>query len=94
MQIARLILTVLTIVVGVDISSAQQARTPAPPEQLGKSTFRSCCIPAVKEQFDRALALLLHSFWAKEAIQGFNAVLRQDPDCVIAYWGLAMAAQH
>ena len=68
-----------------------KARAPAPPEQLGKVYFPTSCSPAVKKQFDRALALL-HSFWAKDAIEGFNAVLQQDPDCVIAYWGIAMAA--
>jgi hypothetical protein len=36
---------------------------------------------------------LLHSFWSKDAIEGFNAVLEQDPECAIAYWGIAMSLQ-
>jgi hypothetical protein len=55
------------------IAQPGQARTP--PEQLGKVHFATSCSPAVEKRFDRALALL-HSFWAKDAIEGFNGVLR------------------
>jgi hypothetical protein len=93
MQIVRtFVFAGLAILFGVQVALAQQSRIPAPPEQLGKVYFPISCSPAVEKQFDRALALL-HSFWAKDAIQGFNAVLQQDPDCAIAYWGIAMAAQ-
>jgi hypothetical protein len=54
--------------------------------------FATSCDPAVERQFDRAMALL-HSFWAKDAIAEFKAVLRQDPGCAIAYWGIAVAHQ-
>jgi len=63
-----------------------------PPEQLGKVHFPTSCNPAVAKQFERAMALL-HSFWAKDAIAGFNEVLKQDPGCAIAYWGIAMSHQ-
>jgi tetratricopeptide (TPR) repeat protein len=92
MQIARMIVTSLAMSIGVDVSLAQQSHPSSPPDQLGKVHFPTSCSPAVEKQFDRALALL-HSFWAKDAIQGFNAVLQQDPDCAIAYWGIAMSAQ-
>jgi hypothetical protein len=72
------------------IAQPGQARTP--PEQLGKVHFATSCSPAVEKRFDRALALL-HSFWAKDAIEGFNGVLREDPGCAIAYWGIAMSMQ-
>ena len=65
---------------------------PKPPDELGKVHFPTSCDPAVEQQFDRAMALL-HSFWAKDAIAGFNTVLRQDPGCAIAYWGIAVAHQ-
>lgn len=68
------------------------ALAPSPPEQLGKVHFPTSCDPAVEQQFDRAIALL-HSFWAKDAIAGFNAVLRRAPGCAIAYWGIAVAHQ-
>lgn len=93
MQIARtLVVAGVTALFAVEATFAQQSHAPSPPEQLGKVYFPTSCSPAVGKQFDRALALL-HSFWAKDAIQGFNAVLQQDPDCAIAYWGIAMSAQ-
>ena len=92
MQIARAFVAGLAVLIGVEVSLAQQSHAPTPPEQLGKLYFPTSCSPSVEKQFDRALALL-HSFWAKDAVQGFNAVLQQDPDCAIAYWGIAMSLQ-
>lgn len=92
MQTVRVIVAGLAVLIGVDVSLAQQSQGPTPPEQPGEVYFPTSCSPSVEKQFDRALALL-HSFWAKDAIQGFNAVLQQDPDCAIAYWGIAMSLQ-
>jgi hypothetical protein len=61
-------------------------------ERLGKVNFPNSCNPAVAGNFNTAIALL-HSFWAKEAIEGFNLVLKEDPSCAMAYWGIAMASQ-
>ena len=58
------------------------------PEQLGTVSFPTSCNPAVQAQFTRSVALL-HSFWFKEGEKGFNEVLIRDPNCVIAYWGIA-----
>jgi hypothetical protein len=65
--------------------SASQAR-------LGKVHFANSCDAGVQKVFDVSIALL-HSFWVKEATEGFNMVLKQDQGCAIAYWGIAMAAQ-
>src|SRR5271163_1289185 len=32
---------------------------------------------------------LLHSFWFEEAERSFRWCLKLDPDCAMAYWGLA-----
>ena len=72
--------------------SAADAVARKPPEQLGTVHFATSCAEAVQPQFDRAMALL-HSFWTKEAIEGFHTVLQQDPRCVMAYWGIAMSHQ-
>jgi hypothetical protein len=34
---------------------------------------------------------LLHSFQFSRSIDGFDAVLREDPTCAIAYWGIALS---
>jgi hypothetical protein len=60
--------------------------------QLGKVHFPNSCSAEVGVDFDTSVALL-HSFWVKDAIEGFNYVLKRDPNCAIAYWGIAMSLQ-
>jgi hypothetical protein len=54
--------------------------------------FETSCAAAAQPDFDRAMGEL-HSFWAKDAIADFKAVLQRDPQCAMAYWGIAMAHQ-
>jgi hypothetical protein len=58
--------------------------------RLGAVHFATSCAPAVQKEFDRGVALL-HSFWFSAAIESFNTVLKADPRCVMAYWGIAMS---
>ena len=60
-------------------------------EKLGAVSFPTSCSPAVQPQFDTAVALM-HSFQFGRAIDGFNAVLKSDPTCAIADWGIALSA--
>ncbi len=72
-------------------SFAQEHEHPATPgDKLGTVHFQTSCKPAVQADFDRAVALL-HSFQFMRAIEGFNAVLQQDPKCAIAGWGIALS---
>jgi tetratricopeptide (TPR) repeat protein len=57
--------------------------------QVGTVSFETSCKPAVKDDFNRAVAEL-HSFWFPEARGGFEGVLKADPACAIAYWGIAL----
>ncbi len=59
-------------------------------EKLGKVHFSTSCIKPAQRDFDRAVAWL-HSFQFSSAIDGFNAVLREDPTCAIAHWGIALS---
>ncbi len=59
-------------------------------EKLGTVHFATSCNEAAQQEFDRAAALL-HSFQFSRAIEGFNAVLRDDATCGIAYWGIALS---
>jgi hypothetical protein len=59
-------------------------------EKLGEVHFATSCQDPVQIDFNRAVALL-HSFQFSRAIEGFNAVLREDPTCAIAYWGIALS---
>ncbi len=59
-------------------------------EKLGEVHFATSCNEPAQSDFNRAVALL-HSFQFSRAIDGFNAVLREDPTCAIAYWGIALS---
>jgi hypothetical protein len=59
-------------------------------EKLGEVHFATSCNEPAQSDFNRAVALL-HSFQFSRAIEEFNAVLREDPTCAIAYWGIALS---
>ena len=59
-------------------------------EALGTVHFATSCNAGAQDEFNRAVALL-HSFQFSRAIDGFNDVLREDPSCGIAYWGIALS---
>ncbi|MBZ5555866.1 MAG: hypothetical protein LAO77_01190 [Acidobacteriia bacterium] len=62
----------------------------APVEKLGTVHFETSCSAAAQPLFDRAVALL-HSFEFQRAIDGFTAVLKADPSCSMANWGIALS---
>jgi tetratricopeptide (TPR) repeat protein len=59
-------------------------------DKLGTVNFDTSCRPTTRADFSRAMALL-HSFEFGPAIDAFNKVLALDPDCAIAYWGIALS---
>ena len=84
MNYVRLSLVVLTFL-SAPIGMAQEK----PTEQLGKVTFPTSCDPKVQAQFERGVAML-HSYWFTEGGKVFDDVAKQDPNCVMAYWGYAV----
>src|SRR5262245_53457738 len=79
---------VVMLLLAVTAAWSHQATTT--PERIGKVTFPTSCTAAAQPQFERAVALL-HSFWYLESAKAFTAVTQTDPDCAIAYWGVAMS---
>jgi tetratricopeptide (TPR) repeat protein len=61
--------------------------------KVGTVEFPTSCDPSVQPEFNRALALL-HSFFYEEARRVFTEVAGRDPDCAMAYWGVAMTYYH
>jgi tetratricopeptide (TPR) repeat protein len=55
---------------------------------LGKVSFPTSCDPKVQPAFERAVAML-HSFWYSAGEQAFRDVLKADPRCAMATWGIA-----
>jgi tetratricopeptide (TPR) repeat protein len=58
-------------------------------EKLGKLSFPTSCDPKVQAEFERGVAMI-HSYWFLIARRTFEGVLREDPNCAIAYWGIAL----
>jgi tetratricopeptide (TPR) repeat protein len=59
--------------------------------QWGEVHFPASCQASVQPTFDQAVAML-HSFAFADAAKTFTAVAHEDPDCGMAYWGLATTA--
>ena len=69
--------------------SAAPTRSHEGADQLGKVSFPTSCDAKVQAQFERGVAMI-HSYWFGEARKTFESVLKQDPSCAIAYWGIAV----
>ncbi len=67
----------------------QHDMTGMAPKDIGTVSFETSCNPSVKTKFNEAVALL-HSFWFQESRTAFEGVLKTDPNCAIAYWGIAL----
>jgi len=62
-------------------------------ERLGVVAFPVSCAASVQTPFNRGVALL-HDFWYEEARPQFERILKSDPRCSMAHWGIAMSVFH
>lgn len=62
-------------------------------DQFGTVQFSLACKASVHPDFNLATALL-HSFEYTEAEKVFAKVIKEDPECIMAYWGAAMCNFH
>src|SRR5262245_53491284 len=65
-------------------------QAPAKAERYGTVHFPVSCAAAAQEQFDLAVTML-HSFFYPETIKAFVKVAEIDPQCAMAYWGIAIS---
>jgi hypothetical protein len=77
---------IVLVIVALSMSTAGAQS----PEKIGRVRFPVSCAPAVQQPFERAVALL-HSFWYLESAKAFAEIAQADPNCAMAYWGLAMS---
>jgi hypothetical protein len=82
-------LRVFAIVVAAAATIGSASAEQSADGQLGTVHFPISC-GAVHDKFDRAVALL-HNFFYPETVKAFQAIIKEDPDCAMAYWGLAMS---
>lgn len=61
--------------------------------QFGELKFSLSCNYETRATFDLAVAML-HSFQYTEAEKAFVKVIDDDPNCPMAYWGVAMSIYH
>jgi tetratricopeptide (TPR) repeat protein len=61
--------------------------------QVGTVHFPSSCAESVQKPIERGVAML-HSFWYEEAEKQFQQIEKDDPQCAIAHWGVAMSLWH
>ncbi len=62
-------------------------------DQFGEVSFALSCNYDMRETFDLAVSLL-HSFEYEEAEKAFVQVIDADPECAMAYWGVAMSISY
>jgi tetratricopeptide (TPR) repeat protein len=80
----------LLLTTAIAIGAPAQAGNDGLMAGRGKVSFPVSCSADLQPRFDAALAAL-HSFWYKEALKEFTAISEADPDCAMAYWGMAMS---
>ena len=80
-----------TLLAGIALVwSAGAGAHPWSSSDLGEVDFKTACNAEAQAKFNLAMAYQ-HSFWYRAATDTFNEVLKIDPSCTIAYWGLALA---
>src|ERR1700730_12686057 len=55
---------------------------------LGRVHFETSCTQEAQEEVDRGLAMV-HSVFYPDSVQAFTEAAAADPQCAIAYWGIA-----
>jgi tetratricopeptide (TPR) repeat protein len=63
------------------------------PERLGTVAFPVSCVASQQAAINRGIALV-HDFWYEESQRQFEQILKADPACAIAHWGIAMSFYH
>jgi hypothetical protein len=59
-------------------------------QRLGRVHFETSCTEPAQRRFDRGMRYQ-HSFWYRQSKAIFEEVLNADPECAIAYWGIALS---
>ena len=59
-------------------------------QKLGKVHFATTCNEVAQRRFDRAMRYQ-HSFWYAQSKEIYEEVIKADPSCAIAYWGIALS---
>jgi hypothetical protein len=80
----------MSVAAAAVIALTQAAFAQGDESKLGKVHFETSCKPEAQKLFDRAM-LYQHSFWYRASQKEFEDALKADPECGIAYWGIALS---
>jgi hypothetical protein len=89
-RISKTIATAIAFIGVALVSLALPAAAQTDLSRLGKVHFETSCTAEAQQHFDRAM-LYQHSFWYRASHGEFEDALKADPQCGIAYWGLALS---
>jgi hypothetical protein len=78
----------ISIAFSMGLALAQPAH--ADDTTLGKVNFETSCSPEAQKLFNQGM-LYQHSFWYRASQRTFEDALKADPECGIAYWGIALS---
>src|ERR1700753_1178709 len=84
-----LLVTTLVVVTAIGFSAPAIAQENAD-QKLGTVHFATSCNETAQRRFDRAMRYQ-HSFWYAESREIYQDALKADPECAIAYWGVALS---
>jgi hypothetical protein len=59
-------------------------------QKLGTVHFATSCNETAQRRFDRAMRYQ-HSFWYAQSREIYEEAIKADPECAIAYWGIALS---
>ncbi|WP_315835996.1 hypothetical protein [Bradyrhizobium prioriisuperbiae] len=80
----------MAVVVAAGVSVIRPIFAQGDDKKLGAVHFETSCKPEAQKLFDRAM-LYQHSFWYRASQSAFEDVLKVDPECSIAHWGIALS---
>jgi tetratricopeptide (TPR) repeat protein len=83
--------TVLAVTLAAGFSAAQPVLAQDDVDQrFGTVHFATSCNDTAQRRFDRGMRYQ-HSFWYSQAKEIFEEVAKADPECGMAYWGVALS---
>jgi hypothetical protein len=77
-----------TVAAGMSFAQPVLAQEEAD-QRLGTVHFQTSCNEIAQRRFDRAMRYQ-HSFWYRQAKEIFEDAAKADPECAMAYWGVAL----
>jgi len=83
-------LPAVAVIVAAGLMAAPFAFGQSEGSKLGKVHFETSCNSEAQKIFDRGM-LYQHSFWYRASQKEFEDALKVDPECGIAYWGIALS---